>query len=170
MSSAPGPAGGGCDDERWLAVAIRLARDNVDRGGGPFGAVVVRPGPAGGALLGEGVNRVTRDRDPTAHAEVVAIRVACQRLEDFRLTGCVLVASYEPCPMCLATALWARVGRVLYGADRHAAAEAGFDDRAVHELLRRPHDAWPVSVVQLASAEVGEPFSRWQAHGNRVDY
>src|SRR5271156_16885 len=97
-------------DTRWVAQAVDLAINNVTAGGGPFGAMLIRDG----AVLATGVNAVTTTNDPTAHAEVVAIRAACRTIGDFRLTGCVLVTSCEPCPLCLAAALWARVERVLY--------------------------------------------------------
>src|SRR5438874_2765446 len=108
----------------WLDRAVDLATDNVAEGGGPFGAVIIR---GESELISVGVNRVTRDLDPTAHAEVVAIREACRKLGDFKLDGCVLVTSCEPCPLCLAAALWARVDRVVFAADRYDAAKAGFD-------------------------------------------
>jgi guanine deaminase len=158
------------DQSRWLAHAVQLARNNVEQGGGPFGAVVARPGPAGGVVLGEGVNRVTRDLDPTAHAEVVAIRAACRATGDFRLEGALLVASCEPCPMCLATALWARVAGVLFGADRHDAARAGFDDGTFHDLFARPRDQWPLQVSQLPGEGNEAPFRRWREHAGRVAY
>ena len=153
-------------DRRWLEAVVARATQNVADGGGPFAAVVVRDDEA----IGEGVNRVTRDLDPTAHAEVVAIRAACQTLGDHVLTGCVLVSSCEPCPMCLAAAMWARVDRVVYAADRNDAATAGFDDRAFYELFDRPRDTWDFSVTQQRVAAAVEPFEAWQAHAGRVDY
>ena len=111
-------------DADWLAEAVDLATRNVAEGGGPFGALIVQDG----VELGRGVNRVTRDNDPTAHAEVCAIRAACTAKGDFRLHGATLYTSCEPCPLCLSSALWARVDRVLFAADRHDAARGGFDD------------------------------------------
>ena len=105
------------------------ATANVADGGGPFGAVIVRDGE----LLGEGENRVTRDHDPTAHAEVVAIRRSCAAVGDFSLAGSTLYTSCEPCPLCMSAALWARVDRVVYAADRHDAARGGFDDREFYD-------------------------------------
>jgi len=113
------------DDSTWLARAVSLATENVPAGGGPFGAVVVRDG----VEVATGQNRVTSSLDPTAHAEVVAIRRACAEIGDFSLAGCVMYASCEPCPMCLSASLWARVDRVVYAADRDDAARSGFDDR-----------------------------------------
>ncbi|NHA67102.1 nucleoside deaminase [Phycicoccus flavus] len=154
------------DDDRWLAEAVQLATRNVAEGGGPFGAVVV----AEGRLLSEGQNRVTRDLDPTAHAEVVAVRRACRALERFALDGCTLYASCEPCPLCLATALWSRVDRVVYAADRHDAADAGFDDREFYELFGRDRDGWPLPVQAHRVPSLGEPFERWKAHEGRTAY
>lgn len=156
-------------DADWLEHAVRLATDNVGRGGGPFGAVIVRAGE----VIGTGTNQVTTDLDPTAHAEVVAIRAACQRIGDFRLTDCVLVSSCEPCPLCLSAALWARVDRVLYAADRDDAASAGFDDRAFYELFEQPRDSWPLSVAQLSTLSTEDrnrPFSAWLSRSDRVEY
>jgi guanine deaminase len=153
-------------DADWLAQAVRLATANVDNGGGPFGAVVVRDGE----VIGTGTNRVTVDQDPTAHAEIVAIRAACRRIDDFSLTGCLLVASCEPCPLCFSAALWARVDRVLYAADRDDAAAAGFDDREFHGLMAKPRSSWPLSVAQLSTEDRNSPFSAWMSRSDRVEY
>lgn len=150
----------------WLDEAIALAVGSVEQGGGPFGAVVVRAGE----IIATGTNQVTNSLDPTAHAEVVAIRAACSRLGDFRLAGCVLVSSCEPCPLCLAASLWARVDRVVYAADRDDAAEAGFDDRAFYELFERPRDGWPVPVVATPGGAATAPFGAWLARADRVEY
>ncbi|HEX5120653.1 MAG TPA: nucleoside deaminase [Pseudonocardiaceae bacterium] len=152
--------------DSWLAHAVRLAADNVAAGGGPFGAAIVR----GDELVATGVNQVTPTLDPTAHAEVVAIRAACRTLGDFKLTGCVLVSSCEPCPLCLSAALWARVDRVVYAADRNDAAAAGFDDRAFYDLFERPMASWPLPVAQLSTADRTQPFAAWLARTDRVQY
>lgn len=154
-------------DARWVGQAVQLAAGNVDSGGGPFGALVLR----GDRLVAGGTNLVTTDLDPTAHAEVTAIRRACRALDTFSLAGCVLVSSCEPCPMCLAAALWARLDRVLYAADRQDAARAGFDDRAFHDLFREPESRpWPTAVRQVALDERNAPFERWLAKPDRVEY
>ncbi|WP_020671215.1 nucleoside deaminase [Amycolatopsis nigrescens] len=150
----------------WLAGAVRLATENVADGGGPFGAVIVRRGE----VLATGTNQVTPSLDPTAHAEVVAIRAACQAIDDYRLTGCVLVSSCEPCPLCLSAALWARLDKVLYAADRHDAADAGFDDREFYELFAKPRQDWALPVAQLSIAEGNAPFAAWQAKADKVAY
>ncbi|HKN52990.1 MAG TPA: nucleoside deaminase [Amycolatopsis sp.] len=150
----------------WLDECVRLATRNVADGGGPFGALVLKDGE----IVSTGVNRVTATLDPTAHAEVVAIRAACQALGTFKLDGCVLVSSCEPCPMCLSSALWARVDRVIYAADRHDAAKAGFDDRAFYELFDRPRETWSVPVRQLTADDGFAPFAAWLNQADRIDY
>ena len=153
-------------DTEWLRAAVELATRNVREGGGPFGSVVV----ADGVVLGEGQNRVTRDNDPTAHAEVVAIRAACAVRGDFSLAGATLYASCEPCPMCLAAALWSRVDRIVHAADRHDAARGGFDDREFYDLFARDRSTWhtPVETVPVPGAV--SPFDAWLARAERVAY
>lgn len=150
---------------QYLEQAIRLAVSNVSEGGGPFGAVVVTPD----GKVHEGVNRVTRDNDPTAHAEVVAIRRAAADTASFDLTGSVLYTSCEPCPLCLSATLWARIGEVYYAADRHGAARAGFDDALFYDYFAgsRP-DLLPVEHAPLPAAD--SPFDAWRNHSGRVDY
>ncbi len=162
------PPGGSVspEDDAWLARAVEIASQNVADGGGPFGAVVVRQG----AEVVAAGNRVTRDLDPTAHAEVVAIRAACQALNTFSLAGATLYASCEPCPLCLSAALWARVDRVVFAADRHDAERAGFDDREFYELLERDRSTWPNPVVEHRIARAGEPFEVWRKHTARIPY
>jgi len=116
------------------------------------------------------VNRVVPTLDPTAHAEVVAIREACQRIGDFRLTGCVLFSSCEPCPLCLAASLWARLDRVVFAADRDNAADAGFDDRDFYDLFEQPKQTWPIPVLHVRTAEHDTPFSAWLSRTDRVEY
>ncbi|MDO8336805.1 MAG: nucleoside deaminase [Microcella sp.] len=149
-----------------LDRAISLAARNVAEGGGPFGAIVVTPD----GREFTGVNRVTRDNDPTAHAEVVAIRVAARELGTFDLTGCVLYASCEPCPLCLSAALWARLDRVVFAADRHDAARAGFDDAVFYDLFDTPRDEWPTRVEQAPSTTAAAPFDAWRENIERVEY
>lgn len=160
----PTPTGG--PDERWLAQALDLATANVEAGGGPFGAVIVR----GGALLSTGQNRVTRDHDPTAHAEVVAIRAACTGAGDFSLAGCTLFTSCEPCPLCMSAALWARLDRVVYAADRDDAARGGFDDRAFYELLGQDRATWPTRVEARVVDGSFAPFQAWLDDTTRTHY
>ncbi|WP_257430684.1 nucleoside deaminase [Nocardioides carbamazepini] len=153
-------------EETWLARAVALATANVADGGGPFGAVIVR----GEVLVSEGQNHVTRDLDPTAHAEVVAIRAACTSLATFELAGCTLYTSCEPCPLCLSAALWARLDRVVYAADRDDAARGGFDDRAFYELFDRPRSAWSMDVANVRLPDAAAPFDAWLANEARTAY
>jgi guanine deaminase len=152
--------------ERAVAVAV----ESVAAGGGPFGAVVARERGGGWEAVAEGSNRVTASHDPTAHAEVEALRAAGAGLGTHELTGCVLLASCEPCPMCLTAAMWARVDAVWFAATRHDAAAAGFDDLAFYDLLALPPEQRvpPVRVAALSGA--GEPFAAWAAHEGRVEY
>ncbi|GAA4398741.1 nucleoside deaminase [Fodinibacter luteus] len=155
------------DELAWLDRAVDLAVDNVRRSGGPFGAVVVRDG----VVLGEGTNRVTADLDPTAHAEVVAIRAACRDAGEFALPGATVYASCEPCPLCLSALLWARLDAVVFAADRHAAAAAGFDDAAFHRLFdASPGAPWPLRREHHPTARADEPFDAWRATASRVPY
>lgn len=154
-------------DQAWLEEAVHRATANVAAGGGPFAALVVQDGE----VVATGVNRVTTDLDPTAHAEVTAIREACRAVGDFSLAGCVLYSSCEPCPMCLASALWARVDRVVYAADRDDAAHGGFDDRAFYELFAQDRASWSSpSVSRLAVPDSFAPFEAWLAKPDRTHY
>ncbi|TXL61342.1 nucleoside deaminase [Aeromicrobium terrae] len=150
----------------WLGQAIDLAVKNVSDQGGPFGAVVVRDGE----VIGEGTNRVTATLDPTAHAEVVAIRDACRRTGEFALTGAVLYASCEPCPLCLAASLWARVDHVVFAATREDAAAAGFDDARFHRALTAKPEAWADTLEHRDHPRSGDPFAAWHADASRVPY
>ena len=156
-------------DEHFLAQAVALATQNVADGGGPFGALIVR----GSEVLARGQNRVTRDNDPTAHAEVVAIREACRASGGFSLAGCTLFTSCEPCPLCLSSALWARLDRVVYAADRDDAARGGFDDRAFYDLFgvdTLDTASWPTVVHERRPGDATAPFDAWLAKGDRTHY
>ncbi len=150
----------------YLQLAIELAVQNVTRGGGPFGAVVVR----NGEVVATGVNRVTATHDPTAHAEVVAIRAACSALGSFQLDGCEVYCSCEPCPMCLGALYWARPSAVVFAATAADAAAAGFDDAFIYEELARSPTERELRMVRLDAPAAGEPFARWRDTLNRVDY
>ncbi len=154
-------------DEGFLREAIALAVANVHAGtGGPFGALVVR----GGEVIGRGTNRVTSSHDPTAHAEVVAIREACARLGTHTLAGAVLYASCEPCPMCLAAAHWARIERLCFAAGREDAAAAGFDDELLYRELQLPPGERTVPARQVLRAEGQEPFAVWRESPLSIPY
>lgn len=155
------------EDLRWLRRAIALAEAGVGAGrGGPFGAVVVRDG----RLLGEGCNEVLSSLDPTAHAEVVAIRAACRAAGSFDLSDAMLYASCEPCPMCYGAILWARIGRVLCAASGEQAARAGFDDQRFHRELALPADERELAVERVPLAESERPFAAWLALPTRIPY
>lgn len=158
-------------DQAYLARSIELATANVMDSGGPFGAVIVT---ADGKAF-DGVNRVTAANDPTAHAEVTAIRRACTELGRFVLSGATLYSSCVPCPMCLASALWARVDRVVFAADRHDAASVGFDDAAFYEYFEnnRPDSVLHVRQLELFGPEAPpalQPFTTWRSLQTRTDY
>lgn len=153
--------------EQFMRRAIELAEANVRAGrGGPFGAVVVRDGEA----IGEGVNEVTSRNDPTAHAEVAAIRAACRRLENFDLSGCVIYANCEPCPMCLAAIYWARLDRIFYANTRVDAARIGFDDAAFYEELTHPPASRRVPAERIPMPHALTAFERWSVKPDKIPY
>jgi len=147
------------------AIALSIAHMNADDGG-PFGAVVVKDG----AILGEGWNQVTSATDPTAHAEMVAIRKAAARLRCFSLEGAVLYTSCEPCPMCLGAAWWARIARIYYANDRRDAAAIGFDDDVLYREVAAPLDARTMPMERLLPEEAMEAFRLWEAKPDKVPY
>ena len=154
-------------DNIFMREAIELARDGMTTGqGGPFGCVIVR----NGEIIGRGCNRVTSTNDPTAHAEVVAIRDACQNLGTFQLDGCTLYASCEPCPMCLGAIYWARPSRIVYGAFHSDAAGAGFDDQFIYEELEKPREQRHIPMQQLLRDEANAVFREWVMLGKRIPY
>jgi guanine deaminase len=155
------------DDERFLRLAADLSRNGMESGaGGPFGAVIA----LADAVVGRGWNCVTSSHDPTAHAEVVAIRDACRRLGRFDLRGATLYSSCEPCPMCLAAALWARVDRLVYANDRHEAAAIGFDDALIYEQVALPPAARALPCQRKPLQEALDVFAAWAAKADRVPY
>ena len=153
--------------ESFLRQAIGLSLEKMEANeGGPFGAVVVR----NGQVVGWGWNRVTSTNDPTAHAEIVAIRDACRRLGTFMLSGCELYSSCEPCPMCLAAIYWARVDRLCYAATRQDAADAGFDDAFLYQQIPLPPDARSLPTEQALRDEALAAFRRWKEKVDRIEY
>lgn len=149
-----------------MREAIELAVNNVAQGGGPFGCVIVRDGK----IIARGVNRVTQTNDPTAHAEVVAIRAACQALKAFQLTGCELYTSCEPCPMCMAAIYWARPDKVYFAATKADAAQAGFDDAMIYEEFALPYEKRRIPVKQLSREEALRAFAAWAKSPNKIRY
>ena len=151
----------------FMRRAIELSRLALDdQEGGPFGAVVVKDG----AMVGEGRNRVEATGDPTAHAEIVAIRAAAARLATFDLGGCTLYASCVPCPMCLGAILWARIDRVVYAADRADAAAVGFDDAALYREVARPWAERSLAAGRLLTGEARAVFDAWRAKAGGATY
>jgi len=150
----------------YIRQTIDLAIDNVRRGGGPFAALVVRDG----VVIATGVNQVTRTSDPTAHAEVVAIREACRVLGDFQLAGCDLYTSCEPCPMCLGAIYWARPARVFFAATQSAAAAAGFDDAFIYREMALPRGERGIPMMQVADETAERPFEDWAGKTDRLKY
>jgi len=135
--------------------------------GGPFGAIVVNQA---GEIIGEGNNQVTSTNDPTAHAEVVAIRNACTNIESFQLTGCTIYTSCEPCPMCLAAIYWARPDRIVYACSRKDAANIGFDDDYIYKEIPLPIEERAIPTTQLCQKEGLSVFNSWQQKTDKVDY
>ena len=135
--------------------------------GGPFGAVIVNQA---GEIIGEGNNQVTSTNDPTAHAEMVAIRKACAAIQNFQLTGCTIYTSCEPCPMCLAAIYWARPDRIVYACSRKDAANIGFDDDYIYKEIPLPVEKRAIPTDQLCRKEALSVFKNWQQKSDKVDY
>lgn len=153
------------DDLRFMRRAIALSMNGLSTEG-PFGAVVVRDGQ----IIGEGINRVVPTGDPTAHAEIVAIREACSTLGSHVLQGATIYTSCEPCPMCLSAAWWARISEVVYANSREDAAAIGFDDAAIYDEVAAPMERRRLPIRRLASAEALEAFEKWSSNPDRVAY
>lgn len=154
------------DDARFMRMAIEIASENVDNGGGPFGAVVVRDGE----VLATGVNRVVPTCDPTAHAEVSAIREACRKLGDFKLNGCTVYSSCEPCPMCLSALYWAGVERICYGSTKADAKRINFDDSFIYDQLELDYDRRTIKCEHFLRDEALGSFRKWEAKEDKVAY
>lgn len=151
----------------FMARAIALSLENVQqREGGPFAAVVVKDGK----IIAEGANAVTITNDPTAHAEVVAIREACRKLNSFDLQGCEIYTSCEPCPMCLGAIYWARPARVYFANSAADAARAGFDDAFIYQEIGRPHPERQIPMIQLAQDGALAAFRAWQEKEDKIRY
>jgi tRNA(Arg) A34 adenosine deaminase TadA len=155
------------EDASFLQEAIELAVENVESGlGGPFAALVVEDE----SVLSECTNRVTTVQDPTAHAEITAIRAACKERGDFELDGCTLYSTCEPCPMCLGAIYWARLDRVVYAATHTDATEAGFDDEHIYQEIDKAPDERRISMEQRLKEEAHRPFEAWRNYDDRVEY
>ncbi len=155
------------DDIKFMQEAIKLSVDNVSSGnGGPFGAVIVKDGK----IIARGANEVIVTKDPTAHAEVVAIRNACNTLQSFQLSGCDIYTSCEPCPMCLGAIYWARPDRLFYANSKEDAAAINFDDQFIYEEIAKPIAERKLFTQQLLREEAGEAFKKWRDNGLKTAY
>ncbi|MFH0991556.1 MAG: nucleoside deaminase [bacterium] len=153
--------------ERWMREAIELSLNNVESGnGGPFAALIVKEG----VVLARGINRVTSSNDPTAHAEIVAIREACRILNSFQLQGCEIYSSCEPCPMCLGAIYWTRPKALYFAGTRIDAARVGFDDHLIYQELTVPIQARTIPTQQLLGDEAQSAFIAWERKSDKVQY
>ncbi len=146
--------------------AIELSKNNIAHGGGPFGAVIVKDGK----IIGEGFNKVTANNDPTAHAEVEAIREACKNISNFDLNGAEIYTSCEPCPMCLSAIYWARLSKVYFANTKKDAAAIEFDDDFIYTEIPKPIEQRKISMVQMMRPEALEVFKAWQTSTVKIKY
>lgn len=156
----------GENDRLYMQQAIDLSVANVANGGGPFGAVIVRDGK----VVATGVNRVTANCDPTAHAEVSAIRAACQVVGDFKLEGCTIYTSCEPCPMCLSAIYWAGISRIYYGNTKEDAEAIDFSDKFIYEEIDRPVAQRSIPTRMLMREQALKAFRDWEQKADKVEY
>jgi len=152
---------------RFMAEAAKVSREKMNAGfGGPFGAVVVRDGK----IIGTGFNKVTTDNDPTAHAEVVAIRDACANIGDFNLSGAVIYTSCEPCPMCLSSIFWARLDKIYYANTRWDAAKIGFDDAELYDEVAKDIEDRKIPMIHMVDEDAALAFEEWDKKEDKVRY
>ncbi len=154
------------EDAFFMNEAIRLSVENVNNGGGPFGAVIVKDGE----VIAVGANRVVPNNDPTAHAEVSAIRAACAKLGTFKLDGCTIYSSCEPCPMCLSAIYWAGISRLCYGNTKNDAAEINFDDSFIYDQLHLCYDERSLKCEHFMRNEALQAFRLWSEKDDKVEY
>ncbi len=153
-------------NDRYMQLAIDLAKENISNGGGPFGAVIVKDGE----VVATGVNRVTANNDPTAHAEVQAIRAACDKMGTFVLAGCEIYSSCEPCPMCLGAIYWARISRLYFAGSKDDAAEAGFSDAFIYKELALEPEQRSLATRIMMSRQGAEVFAKWNEQADKTEY
>ena len=153
-------------DREFMQQAIELSKENVLNGGGPFGAVIVRDGE----VIATGTNRVTANNDPTAHAEVNAIRSACAKEGTFKLKGCTCYTSCEPCPMCLAALYWAGVERIFYGNTKDDAKAINFDDSFIYDEIAKPYAKRAIPIINIMREEAISAFKMWEKSEDKVEY
>lgn len=155
------------ENEKFMRMAIALSEQNVTHSlGGPFGAVIVKDGK----LISKSANKVTASNDPTAHAEVSAIRIACRKLKTFDLSGCTIYASCEPCPMCLGAIYWSRIDRLYFANTKRDAAEIGFDDQFIYDEIDLTMDKRKLPTIQILRAEAQLAFKHWSESGMKIEY
>ncbi len=154
------------EHQAWMKRALDLATANARKGGGPFGAIIVKDG----TVVAEGVNQVTATNDPTAHAEVQAIRHAAQKLGTYDLSGCIIYSSCEPCPMCLGAIYWARLDALYFGAGKDNAAAAGFDDAFIYREIEKPAAQRQLKTRQIDDSSLLEPFEEWLRNPDKKTY
>ena len=153
--------------KKFMREAIRLSMENVQSGnGGPFGTVIVK----NGKIIATGVNEVTKSNDPTAHAEMIAIRNACEKLNSFQLDGCDIYCSCEPCPMCLGAIYWARPKSIYFANSKKDAAEINFDDNFIYQEIKLPIHERKLTITQLLRDEAQSVFLQWQESENKIVY
>jgi tRNA(Arg) A34 adenosine deaminase TadA len=154
-------------DVKFMKLAIALSQKNInDSLGGPFGAVIVK----NGKVISKSANKVITTNDPTAHAEISAIRIAAKKLNTFDLSDCVIYTSCEPCPMCLGAIYWSRISKIFYANTRQDAADIGFDDKLIYDELNLPFEKRKLPIVQLNRDEAMEPFKQWKKLEEKVEY
>lgn len=153
--------------KKFMREAIRLSMENVQSGnGGPFGTVIAK----NGKIIATGVNEVTKSNDPTAHAEMIAIRNACEKLNSFQLDGCDIYCSCEPCPMCLGAIYWARPKSIYFANSKKDAAEINFDDNFIYQEIKLPIHERKLTITQLLRDEAQSVFLQWQESENKIEY
>ncbi len=153
-------------EESFMREAIGLSIENIDNNGGPFGAVIVKDGK----VIAKGVNRVTSNNDPTAHAEVNAIRKAAEVLGTYDLQGCEIYSSCEPCPMCLGAIYWARLDKLYYANTKQDAKDIDFDDSFIYEELDQPIEKRKIPTIQILSKEAIQAFNKWRKKEDKIEY
>lgn len=149
-----------------MREAIKLANDNIKKGGGPFAAIIIKDGK----VIAHGTNQVTNNNDPTAHAEVEAIRNAAKKLNSFNLSGCEIYTTCEPCPMCFGAIYWAKISKVYYGNTKEDAANIGFDDHFIYEELDLPKEKRKLKMIELLRDETIQTFEAWKDMPDKTEY
>jgi len=149
-----------------MREAIKLANDNIKKGGGPFAAIIIKDGQ----IIAHGTNQVTNNNDPTAHAEVEAIRNAAKKLNSFDLTECEIYTTCEPCPMCFGAIYWAKISKVYYGNTKEDAANIGFDDHFIYEELDLPKEKRKLKMIELLRDETIQTFEAWKDMPDKTEY